>query len=390
MDEVIKEKGNILLLGNSGVGKSTLINAVLGSEVAETSYGTEGTTKKLKVYEDESYPFTLIDTAGFEPNIFKKMKTINEIRQWSKDNIEQETRKEIHEIWFCVDGTSSKLFKETIDALSWATSIWRTVPIIVVITKSYSEPEREKNVQMVNDALNNKKQLKDRVKAIIPVVASAFPISSKLYVEPEGILELIEKSNTILPFGVQAAAHDIDEYKLARRRILSQSVVGLAVAGAAVVGAVQIPFSDAALLGPIEIAEVNGIASVYGSAQNDKEKQFVNSIVSTGTVSLAAKAAIGALKAVPGINVGASVLNAAIAAGIAAAIGESSVHAFEQIYLGNKSYDDVDWVQKLVGDSLGKGFNKMILDVLNGLNSKSSAKDIAIIISKYFQQQMGK
>ena len=67
------EYGNVLVVGNSGVGKSTLINAVLGDdakEVAPTGIGISGTTKDLKIYEDDSIPFRLIDTIGFEPSFF--------------------------------------------------------------------------------------------------------------------------------------------------------------------------------------------------------------------------------------------------------------------------------------------------------------------------------
>ena len=42
-------KGNVLVLGNSGVGKSTLINAVIGDDIAKTSFGTRGTTEELPV-----------------------------------------------------------------------------------------------------------------------------------------------------------------------------------------------------------------------------------------------------------------------------------------------------------------------------------------------------
>ena len=45
------EKGNVLVIGNSGVGKSTLINAVLGEDVAKTGWGTNGTTDRLEIYE---------------------------------------------------------------------------------------------------------------------------------------------------------------------------------------------------------------------------------------------------------------------------------------------------------------------------------------------------
>ena len=48
------EKGNILVLGNSGVGKSTLINAVLGEDKAVTGWGSKGITSKLDIYENNS------------------------------------------------------------------------------------------------------------------------------------------------------------------------------------------------------------------------------------------------------------------------------------------------------------------------------------------------
>lgn len=69
-------KGNILVLGNSGVGKSTLINAVLGEEIAATGIGTEGTTKELAIYEPTDLDIRLIDSVGFEPSLLKRKNAI--------------------------------------------------------------------------------------------------------------------------------------------------------------------------------------------------------------------------------------------------------------------------------------------------------------------------
>ena len=104
-------KGNVLVIGNSGVGKSTLINAVLGVDRAETGWGTGGTTRELKIYESTQAGFRLIDSVGFEPSFFKERQAVSAVQKWSKNSAKdgaQDSR--IHVIWFCVDGTSSKLF----------------------------------------------------------------------------------------------------------------------------------------------------------------------------------------------------------------------------------------------------------------------------------------
>ena len=67
------ERGNVLVIGNSGVGKSTLINAVLGVEKTKTGAGISGTTDKLEIYESEELPFRVIDTIGFEPSYLKEL-----------------------------------------------------------------------------------------------------------------------------------------------------------------------------------------------------------------------------------------------------------------------------------------------------------------------------
>ena len=78
------EKGNVLVIGNSGVGKSTLINAVLGEEKAKVGWGTDGTTDNLNIYENEALPFRIIDTVGFEPSFIKNTKLLMLLRNGRK------------------------------------------------------------------------------------------------------------------------------------------------------------------------------------------------------------------------------------------------------------------------------------------------------------------
>ena len=153
-------RGNVLVIGNSGVGKSTLINSVLGVEKAKTGWGTKGSTTELEIYESDSLPFRIIDTIGFEPSLISELKAIGAVKKWSRNSAKEGNEdNKINVIWFCVDGTSSKLFPKTLKDLSKATAIWESVPLIVVITKSYSVPERIQNIEMVNNAFARQKNM---------------------------------------------------------------------------------------------------------------------------------------------------------------------------------------------------------------------------------------
>lgn len=379
------EIGNVLVIGNSGVGKSTLINSVLGIEKAKTGYGTSGITNELEIYESDAVPFRVIDTIGFEPTFFKEQKAINAVKKWSKASSKDgQEDKQINVIWFCVDGTSRKLFPKAIDSLSRATSIWKSVPVIVVITKSYSVPERKENIEMVQHAFATQKKYTKNLKKIIPVVASTYVLNETAFAAPEGITDLIDATNELMPEGLQSGADDLANFKLSRKRHLAQGIVGVATTSGIVVGAVPISIADALILTPLEIAEINAIAKVYGVKNDEQSKQFFNSIIEVGTVSTAAKTAIAALKNIPGINIGASVLNAIIAGSIIAALGEGTIYAFEQIYLGKKSFEDIDWVTKLLESKLSIEFVDKVKTIITEAGDKIDSKTIAKLISSLF------
>ena len=379
------ECGNVLVIGNSGVGKSTLINAVLGENVAKTGWGTSGTTDKLEIYESQDIPFRVIDTIGFEPSLIKERRAINAVRKWSnacaKDG---NSNNQINVIWFCVDGASRKLFEKTIKDLSKATSIWKSVPIVVVITKSYSEPERAENIEMVYHAFAKQSRYSKNLKKVIPVVATTYTINESAYAPPCGIEELIDITNNLMPEGQRAAECDLAAFKLNRKRALAQSVVGVSTVAGTVVGAVPIPIADALILAPLEIAEVNAIASVFKINKDEEAKRLFNSIVEIGTVSAAARAAISALKAIPGINLAASVVNAIIAGSIVAALGEGSAYIFEQIYLGNKSTADIDWVKKILEAKFSSQLIDRVTSVTKKVSNSTNIKDIGKIIFESF------
>ena len=285
-------------------------------------------------------------------------------------------------IWFCIEGTTSKLFPKTIKDLSRVTAMWETVPVVVVITKSYFVPERAKNIEMVNNAFASQKKYSKNLRKIIPVVASTFALNDTAFAPPEGIAELIDVTNELMPEGIKAGEKDIFAFKLNRKRALAQSIVGVSTAAGVTVGAVPVPFADALILSPIEIGEINALAHLYGINRGEGSKQFLNSIVEVGTVSAAAKAAISALKAIPGVNLAASVLNAIIAGSIVAAIGEGSIYAFEKVYLGEKSIADIDWVKKVMESKLSSQFIEKVTVIAEKIAKSENTKNVGKLITE--------
>lgn len=375
--------GNVLVIGNSGVGKSTLINAFLDEDevAAKVGWGTSGSTSGLKIYPAKKVPFQLIDTIGFEPSFLKRAKAIRAVKKWSKESAKGGNEdRQINAIWFCIDGTSRKLFPEAIDNLSKATKMWESVPVIVVITKSYSIPERAENVQMVHNAFAQQKRYARNLKAVIPVVAQTYTLNDTAFAPPDGIMELIDATNAVLPEGLKAAEKDIASFKLKRKRAMAQSVITASTAAGGAVGMIPLPFADAAILVPVESGLVTALQKIYGIPDGDDAQKIMDTILEVGTASIAAKAAISALKAIPGVNLAGEVINAIVAASIVAAIGEGSAFVFEKVYLGEMRARDVDAIRDFMEQKLDNEFVRKVTEVIEDFavsdQGKNSLKDL--------------
>ena len=389
--------GNVLVIGNSGVGKSTLINAFLDEDeiAARVGWGISGTTSALEIYPAKKAPFQLIDTIGFEPSFLKRAKAIKAVKRWSKESAKEGNEdRQINAIWFCIDGTSRKLFPEAIKNLSKATKMWESVPVIIVITKSYSIPERAENVQMVHNAFAQQKRYAKNLKAVIPVVAQTYTLNDTAFAPPEGIMELIDATNAVLPEGMKAAEKDIASFKLKRKRAMAQSVITASTAAGGAVGAIPLPFADAAILVPVESGLVTALRKIYGIPDGDDAQKIMDTILEVGTASIAAKAAISALKAIPGVNLAGEVINAIVAAAIVAAIGEGSAFVFEKVYLGEMSAKDVDAIRNLIEQKLDNEFIRKVTEVIEDFagsdQGKNSLKDLAGNLVKTLGPSAGK
>ncbi|MCQ2679601.1 50S ribosome-binding GTPase [Helicobacter pylori] len=110
MPEHIKKeklKMNVLLMGATGVGKSSLINALFGKEIAKAGVG-KPVTQHLEKYIDEQKGLILWDTKGIEDKDYHD--TMQSIKKEMEDSFKTLSEKEAIDVaYLCVKETSSRV-----------------------------------------------------------------------------------------------------------------------------------------------------------------------------------------------------------------------------------------------------------------------------------------
>ena len=181
--EVLGKNYNILLLGNTGVGKSTLINEFLnlsGDNKALTGNGLETHTDEFKPYTgiNNGKKYTLYDTNGIsymgENTLENKIDTTE---KEIKRRIEfKDPNKLIHCIWYCITGDSVQSYDGIfIQKLLNIYTIYK-IPIIFVHTKTFIKSQSKKCKKGIKQILKNiykedKKKIKENLKNYIKILA---------------------------------------------------------------------------------------------------------------------------------------------------------------------------------------------------------------------------
>ena len=80
-------------------------------------------------------------------------------------------------------------------------------------------------------------------------------------------------------------------------------------------------------------------------------------------------------------------MNAIVAGSMVAALGEATIYAMEQVYLGKKTFDDIDWLKKLLESKLSQDLINRVVEIAKIVSKKGvklEIKDIAQIITELF------
>ena len=171
------KSGFVAIIGRPNVGKSTLMNHLIGQKIAITSSKAQTTRNRIQtVYTDDEGQIVFLDTPGIN-------KAKNKLGEYMM-NVAYSTLNEVDIVMWIVEPTTfiGAGERHIIDVLSKVNT-----PVVLVINKTDTVDK-----QAVADAINTYKEVHD-FDAIVPVSA----------LRGHNQAELIKTLKRLLPFGPQ-------------------------------------------------------------------------------------------------------------------------------------------------------------------------------------------
>ena len=298
---------NILILGQTGVGKSSLINTIFGKNIAAVS-NTKAQTQGFHKYTDKDVPVNIIDSEGYE--LEKSAEFQKMIEEYLNVNFD-DLSKQIHLAWYCISISSARVLPYDIDNLRFLAE--KNIPTCVVFTQCDNDtPEgstAKSLTQVINDSFGGS--------------IKCFQVSNDEEINKElTIDELIEWSrNNLSEENLRLGFAVAQKKNLEIKQQSAEPRIKYYAATAAAIGATPIPVSDAILLTTLQVKMCADIFGIYGLDNNISST--VKNVISSQVVSLLGKTLAGSLiKLIPGAGsaVGA-VINASVASSITYSMG---------------------------------------------------------------------
>lgn len=329
---------NIALVGKTGVGKSTLINAIFNEDLAETGIGRP-ITQHSKEYTKEGSLYSILDTKGFELENYQAI--LEELKETINERKTGDPKTHIHIVWFCVRSYDMR-FEEA--ERNFVEEISKNVPVIIVMTQC-ERKNQEFFDKIAEDATSAKK--------IIRVLAQDIVEDGNIEKKAYGLNELTEATYQLIPEALQSAFASAQKINLELKKKDAKKAITSSAAAAAAACVVPLPFADSAALAPIQMAMLASITHIMGL---ELSKGFISTLFSSAVgisgATLAGRAIVtGILKFIPGAGtVLGTAIGAATASSLTTLMGEAYLKALISTY--NKSNNTPEAIAEAFKEAL--------------------------------------
>ena len=331
---------NIMLVGKSGVGKSTLINNLFREKLAQTG-GVRPVTNDITGYSKPNFPLTVYDSRGFELNKSAqkniKKQIVSTITKCASTG---RTEDAIHCLLYCINSGSRRIEP---DELSWimeltSESYILKVPVIVVLTQSYSAPY----AKQISDFIKSRNL---GVSAVVPVLAEDYDLGMGQAVKHYGLDNLIYEIERTLTDELAETLANVQKASADLKQRKASLIVNASTAeAAAAVALTPLPVADSVVLVGIQTKMLAEITTVYGlGISRSFISLFLSTALGTSGATIGGRTLVSALKLIPGIGTAAGgMINAAVASGITTAMGNAYIQLMTMILNDQILPDELD------------------------------------------------
>lgn len=310
---------NLAVFGKTGVGKSTLVNAIFGRDVARTGVGSP-VTKGLVYYRHPDGFLGLYDSEGFETGTAGDA-IVSGLRSLVAQHRVKAVDEQIHAAWYLVRWSDRRFEQGQEQFVRELASLG--LPVILVLTQvpnrdGHVHPEAREFAEYI-EQLGLPISPHGRV---VLTNALADPFSgSPVY----GLQHLLDVTYEVIPAAAEAALTAAQVLDVGRKKKAVAAIINQAVVVAAGVGATPIPFADAALLVPNQVTMIARITAAYGlPPSRSRALATAGSVVLTGGATMAGRYAVTSLlKFVPGGAIAGSAISATVAGALTKAVGHA-------------------------------------------------------------------
>ena len=330
---------NVVIVGKTGVGKSTLVNSVFRENLAETGIG-KPVTQHMRKISKKGMPISIYDTKGFELGKNAQDEVKEELKNLIADGVKShDVNKAIHCIWYCINAASNRIEQEEINWIKQLTQENRVyqVPIIIVLTQSFSKKHAREMKKAIEDENLD-------VVNVIPVLALDYEVDDDYVVKAYGLDTLISIMEEVLPEELEDTLSNVQKASLDLKIKKSQAAVATAAATAAGIGAAPIPFADAAVLIPTEITMIASITAFFGfELSKSVLTSLVSSVVGTAGATFLGRTVVSNLcKLIPGVGtVAGGTISGATASLMTTALGEAYIGIMVAMFKGEIKEKDL-------------------------------------------------
>jgi uncharacterized protein (DUF697 family)/GTP-binding protein EngB required for normal cell division len=359
---------NIITIGKTGVGKSTIINAIFGDNLAKTGIG-KPVTQNCDAYTIPGSPITIYDSKGLETGadntgIFDEI--YNNIR---KQNSSTNTKEYIHICWYCVLDDGNRLDENELKMIE---KIQKIIPVIIVLTQSVGG---NKTDEFIGEIKKNFTYAID----IIPIMAEQKIEESdygQTHVKSHGLDKLVEISYNLLPESVKKtfAAWQTTSIKLKTDEAFEAVLL---YSGAVAAAAFQpLPIADAPIMIAIQITMMANITACFGLSPSTFDfKTIISGLGGPFASAVVGRTLVSLLKLIPGVGtLFGGAINAATGAAITFALGSVYIEVLSSIVENNGKIDKDKVIETLNKAAKNVDLDKMKKEWEKNKNSYSEAE----------------